>query len=506
MKILLINPPFRCFTGFYLFGFPLGLSILAAIAQEEGIEAAVCEIDRFVPTDDLNFSNEHAGLNKYISCVNNLGHPAWEEIRRLLLLHKPDVVGITAYTMSFASALRTAEICKKYNPSVVTIFGGPHPTARPQDCFNSDYVDYVVVGEGENAFRQLLRFLSGRSGGPETIPGIGYRQQGEVRINPQADFIEDLDSIPVPCRELLWYKDKYSSVDMGMIIISRGCPFDCTYCFHFWGKKVRYRSVSHILNEIEQVKNKYGTTHFSFKDDMMTLNRKLVLELCDEIKNRNVHFTWECTTRADVLDEILLDRMIAAGCNTIKIGVESGSSRILEKTKKNTTKEALTRTARLLGSRNIFWSAYFMYGLPFETEDDLQSTYAFLKELRPDYAALGLYQISPTTELYEYGVEQGMYYRQIELGYFFKVNPKDYYIINPDKRTLSIEPERFKALERFLNQEFDNYNTSYARLFRRGWARRHTYLKDPLFLCKEVTMALKWIVNNRLNRSKRRAR
>jgi radical SAM superfamily enzyme YgiQ (UPF0313 family) len=259
-----------------------------------------------------------------------------------------------------------------------------------------------------------------------------------------------------------------------------------------WQRKVRFRSVDNVIEEIRHVKSTYGTSQFAFKDDSFTVDKRRVLALCHRMVDEKLNVNWDCTTRADLLDEDLLKAMVRAGCNHVKIGVETGSQRILEATNKGVTLDQMRRTAELLNKSKVFWSAYFMVGLPMETEEDIMKTYEFMKELDPCYAGLGVYSAFPSTRLFEVGVDMGLLRPKVELEHFFKVNPKDYFFADPHKRVAELAPNEFDHLVTFLMQRFHRHNTKPNNIIRRGWARRLAYCHDPKLMLSDIKKALNW--------------
>lgn len=494
MKILLIDPPFKTFTGYANNFFPVGLAILAAILKNEGHEVKVLEVDKITMTNDINYSDEYKRLQLYVDGINNSEHHIWKDIKKYLKEFHPDVIGLTVMTQKLGSAVKLAQICKEWNPSVPVIVGGAHPTLGPEQVLSSNYIDYAVRGEGEQVLPQLLRAISTKNGLSE-IGSLSYKKDGHVINNPTCALIEDLDSVPLPGRELLMNAHNYSSEDMGVIMTTRGCPFGCTYCFHMWERRVRYRSIDNVIKEIRQVKERYGTKQFAFKDDTFTINRKRLMGLLQKMIDEKLNINWECTTRVDVLDEEMLKKMIEAGCNVVKIGVETGSEKILKETNKGVTMAQIRKAAALLNKYNVFWSAYFMMGLPQETEEDILSTYRFMKELNPYYAGLGVYNPMPKTELYDKGVEMGLLYEKVGLDHFFKVNPKDMYFKDPKKRVAYISHEKFEKLTDFMTEAFHKHNTKVINLVRRGWARRRAYRAEPKLMASDIRKVVKWVVN-----------
>jgi len=491
MRVLLIDPPFKRFTGFVSFYFPVGLAYLAASAREDGHEVAIFDVDAVVKGTDIDFSDEYGRLELYRQGLNNPSHTVWSEITHVLEEFRPDVVGVTAMTTKFGSVLRTVDLIKEYRRDIPVVVGGPHATLLPDQTLKSQSIDMVVRGEGEITFRALLKALE-RKGGLEGIEGVSFRMNGQIVHNVARPFAADLDQISFPARDLLRDQKNYSSEDMGVVMASRGCPFNCSYCCHVWERKVRFRSTDNIVEEIKRVRNRYGTTQFEFKDDSFTVNKQRTLQLCERLVAEKLGINWGCSTRVNLLDEELVERMKAAGCNAVKVGIETGSERILKETDKGVTFEQMRRAAALLNKHGLFWSGYFMMGLSMETVEDIRQTYDFMKELNPYYAGLGVYNPFPKTVLFDQGVRMGLLHEDVPLDHFFTRNPKDYYFVDPGRRVAAIDGATFNALAGEMMGAFHKHNTQMRNIVRRGWARRNAYKSDIRLLVSDVTKAIKW--------------
>lgn len=494
MRILLISPPFKRFTGLINNYFPIGLAYLTAIAKQEGHRVKILEADNIVKPLSLDFTDEYRRYDLYIQGVNNPSHSVWLEILDILRKYKPDLVGISSMTPQVASALKVADLCKQHDPECDVIIGGAHPTVSPDQTIKYPSVDFIIRGEGETSFRKLIRAIDADDQDFSGIEGLSYKQNGEVIHNRDSEFIKDLDSIPFPSRNELLNQQNYTSEDMGVVLTSRGCPFRCTYCYHPWKGKMNFRSLDNVIEEIKQVNRDYGTRQFAIKDDTFCVKRDHVVEFCEKLIKSQLRINWDCTTRVDRIDEELLKLMISAGCNVIKVGIETGSERILKETCKGITMEQVRQAANLFNKLNIFWSGYFMMGLPQETEEEVLQTYAFMKELNPYYAGLGIYEPFRLTQLFDLGVQLGLLYPEVEIEHFYKTRPKDYYFRDPRKRSLHISPERFEELVTFMSNAFEKHNSKFNNLLRRGWARRRAYLGDLGLLWGDCKKAFKWVL------------
>ena len=194
-------------------------------------------------------------------------------------------------------------------------------------------------------------------------------------------------------------ESRYTSEDMGLIMTSRGCPYGCTYCSTDT-RRVSYRSIDNVLKEIRLVKEKYGTSQFSFKDDSFTVNRKRVEDLCDRLIKEKFNINWECNTRVNLINDDLLLKMKRAGCNSIKVGIESGSERVLKEMNKGITHDQVRNAAKLFRKVGIHWTGYFMMGVPGETVEDVYKTLDFMYEVKPDFASIGVYEPFPGTPMF----------------------------------------------------------------------------------------------------------
>jgi radical SAM superfamily enzyme YgiQ (UPF0313 family) len=488
MNILFIDPPFKRFTRLNNPYFPLGLTYLAAVCNKNGHKTSVYEVDAIEKskTIDVDASHEYQRLELYRKGVNDLCHPIWKEIVDTIIDQDPDVVGITVITTKIASAIRTAELIKKELKDVPIVFGGPHATLFPEQCLTIDSVDYVLRGECENVILQFLSFVEGNIE-INGVNNLSYRDKnGKLYHNLMINMIENLDEIPFPDRNSLLFKENYSSEDMGVIMATRGCPYNCTYCAHIFGQKLRKRSVDNVIKEIKEVNKSYGTIQFSFKDDTFTINKEWITELCQSIIDERLNIDWDCTTRANLLEDDLIKFMKNAGCNDIRLGIETGSQRVLTETKKGITFKDIDKAAELLNKNKVLWTGYFMYGLPTETLNDMLSTVQFMEKLNPNYAVLGLYNPFPKTELFDKGVELGLLNKNVNINHFFNTNPKDYYFIDPDKRILGLDREKFLEVEKRMQGIFSKHNKKFNNLLIRAISRKNSYLKNPKLLGRDI--------------------
>ena len=353
--------------------------------------------------------------------VEKLTYPKIEE---LLEKKKYDIVGITVMTFTLLDALKVARIVKKTNKNTRLVFGGPHVHIFPDETIHLPDVDYLVLGEGEQTFKELLDHIDDTKK-LKTIRGLVFKENGGVVNTGLRDFIQDLDELPFPARHLTPYR-KYSSLlarrtPVTTMMTSRGCPYKCSFCDRpQLGKKFRARSAQNVVDEMEECV-KMGIHEFIIYDDTFTINKQRVKEICAEIIRRKLDIGWDIRARVDSVDESLLEKLKRAGCRGIHYGVESGTTKILKILNKRITIPEIEEAFSMTKKQGIMTLAYFMIGNPTETEEDILKTIEFAKKLDPDFIHLTIFTPFPATKIYLEGLEK----RIIEKDYWrdFAKNP-----------------------------------------------------------------------------------
>ncbi len=485
MRILLFEPPFERFQGIKRGFFPLGLISLAAHIKSLGHTVTVYDGEHDPSMRIMPYADAAKAYEKYITGLKDDTHAIWKEIEDYIISYKPDVVGIGALTPKYPSGAKIASISKRLFPDVPVIMGGFHPTGLGHRVIEDKNVDFVVVGEGEKTTEELLQAIS-EKGGYENIPGIIFKNGGKTVTNPPRALCKELDSFDFPARKVLHKYNEYISEDMGLIMGSRGCPFVCTYCASkkMWARNVRFRSAEKIVDEMVAVHNDFGTTQFAFEDDSFTTNKKLVYEFCELLKKK-LDVKWSAITRINLIDNDMLDAMKKAGCNHIRVGIESGSAKILKDTKKGLTLEAMRKGAEVLRKNKIYWSAYFMIGLPTETESDVVKTIEFMKQIRPDYCTVSIFTPYPGTEIFYDLIRQGIISENMDWAKFSHGSPYNNFAIKMGQ-------EKFREMLEYAVSEFDKYNSNYLRLFKRAASKAKIYLNEPKELLRDIERYRMW--------------
>lgn len=384
-KILLIVPPFYRLMGSHYNGLNLGTAYIAAVLKQHGHQVKVYNADYYNTPDYLNQQQLFNGFTTYKEVLNNPSHSIWREIEENISSFTPDFLGITMLTANYKAAKNIARIAKSINGHVKVVVGGTHPTLDPEGTLAESDFDYLIRGEGEYSFLELAN-----SHNEEEIKGLSFKRDNKLSHNEGRSFILDLDILPFPRRD--GFLNSTNNPDLGYIITGRGCPFSCAYCVspQFWHGTVRFRSVANVIEEVEYLRANHNASLIHFVDDTFTLKKDRAKEICRQLINRQMDVSWVCDTRADCLDKELVALMKKAGCIRIKLGVESGSDRILESMQKGLTRELIRKAVSLVKEQKIPLTIYLMAGFPQETNEELKQTIEFGKELEADYYSLSI--------------------------------------------------------------------------------------------------------------------
>lgn len=300
---------------------------------------------------------------------------------------RPGIIGVTAKTVEFPSAVALIVALRKRIPERVVIIGGAHPTALPEKALSESGADFAVVGEGERTTVELWRALTAGAD-PAGVAGIAYVKDGATALAPPRAAISDLSSIEFPD----WRQtppEKYSLYPWQMtrrakivapVMTSRGCPYSCSFCASIvHGKKMRLRSAGNVCDEMELLKSEYGVGEIHVSDDNFTMVREHAVGVCEEMIRRNLNLLWKTPNgvRVDSLDDELLSLMKRAGCYQLGFAVESANEGVLEKCGKkldlSIVREKL-QSARRMGFETY---GFFILGMPGETRSTALESIAF---------------------------------------------------------------------------------------------------------------------------------
>jgi radical SAM superfamily enzyme YgiQ (UPF0313 family) len=418
MKILLIQPPIQDFYQTSIRTQPIGLAYLAASLQTYNHEVEILDCQtgkkRSIPIpSELSYLQDFYPFDdrspfKLYSGYYHFGI-SWDEIRKKVEDSKADVFGISSsFTPYHGEALQIARIIKEWDRKKVVVMGGAHVSCDPEGVLKSPFIDYVVLGEGEYRLPLLLKQIEeGKGGNVRGIDGIGYRVNGEVRINPLKTFVEDLDRLPHPARELL-NLDRYriKKKRSTMIITSRGCPHGCAYCStHLvMGASFRMRSPEGILQEMMECQRQYGTEIYDIEDDNFTYNeeraKKIMRLIIETFGEGNLDLSAMNGISFASLDEELLRLMKKAGFKTINLSFVSTNpftTKGMGRPKGTTYFDKILEGAQRVGLQVI---AYAIFGMPGQTIKEMVDTLIYLMERRV-LIGPSVYYPTPGTHLFK---------------------------------------------------------------------------------------------------------
>jgi radical SAM superfamily enzyme YgiQ (UPF0313 family) len=378
---------------------------------------------------------------------------------------KPDVVGITAMTLTLLDVIKTANLVKTIDKNIKVVLGGPHVHLFPEETLRLGNIDYLVLGEGEIVFKELLDHIEDKYE-LSKITGLVFKDNGNIVNTGIHQMIKNLDEIPFPARHLVPFKKYTSLLSKGNIITtiftSRGCPYKCAFCDRpHLGKKFRARSAKNVVDEVEEC-TRMGINEFLFYDDTFAVNKERVLNICDEIIRRKLAISWDIRTRVDTVNEELLRHLKKAGCQGIHYGIEAGTEKILNVLQKGITIEQAKKIFNLTRKYNISILAYFMIGNPGETREDIMETFKVMKMLKPDYVHLTILTPFPGTKIYADGLSK-------------EIIKKDYWAEFARKPSINFSPPHWDEI--FTREELNEF-------LKKGY---HDFYIRPMYMIRKLS-------------------
>ncbi|MCL1977940.1 MAG: B12-binding domain-containing radical SAM protein [Candidatus Bathyarchaeota archaeon] len=439
-RVMLVNPPALQGVFHHHPYLPMGLAYLAAVLEEKGNQVAV-----------LDCSAEGIDQN---------------QLKQKLVEFNPDVIGISSMTPMVLSTMMAAKGAKEACPNATIVLGGPHATFMDKEILAAEpAVDVIVRGEGEVTFAELTkRIINGV--GLNSADGITYRHQGQIVQNPNRDYIQNLDDLPFPAyKHFPLEKYRLFGKLFFPVITSRGCPFQCNFCTtsRILGRQYRVRSPQNIVHELELLKRDYSADSFTFYDDTLTLDKKRLCDICDEIKRRKLNIPWDCQTRVDQVSEEMFAKMKNTNCQQVFFGVESGCQSVLNAVNKRTAVEQNEAAIKLAKKSGLFVAISIIIGYPGETAEMRKETFDFIRRTEPDDVYLCIATPYPGTELRK-EVEQ--------LGYKISSDWSRYDTTTPVfENPLLSDEEAIRIRKEFYN---NFYSPKYAlrHMFKRNFYSR----------------------------------
>lgn len=358
---------------------PMGVLQLSAILKARGHETRICALEEGKALD-------------------------------VVAAYRPEAVACSFMTTEAGRVEAFVDNARRLFPRTIIIAGGPHPTYYPR-IIDSWPLDALVVGEGDLVIGPLLESLcQGRS--VRSLMNVhtkGFK-------NAQGDLVGELDDLPFPDRELVAHEDSFRAIPMKSFFASRGCPYNCSYCFNSAfnamhkgkGKILRRRSVENLIREIEQVKARYRMDFLRFGDDNFVMGYDAWIEEFVEKYRSRVGVRFYCLINPNLVDEQLVKALKSAGCHSVMMGIESGSEAVRRTILgRQMSNQTLKEAFRLFRENGIRVFSNTILGLP-ETglQEDLESL-EFTLDCRPAYSGFTVFTPFPGTALGDYAREKG---------------------------------------------------------------------------------------------------
>lgn len=395
------------------------------------------------------------------------------ENREALLHQSPDLIGFSSFTETFETVITHARQIKQMDAKLPIILGGEHISAIPESL--PDCVDIGVLGEGEETLAELVRLYQRNEATPDNlrqVKGIIFWDQGQQIITEPRPWIEDMDRIPMPNRELLLKDTKWQQP----IFTARGCPYKCTFCAstRFW-QRTRYHSVERVIQEIE-----YIVSHFPdqpiipINDDLFPLNKKRMRAIVEAIRAKGLHkkVGFSLNARASVFDEEIASLIVAMNGQVVCFGLESASDKILTALKGKTSAQDNQRALEICEQHNLPVVSNMMVGTPEETVKDLAKSYWFIRRNRHRFArpAIAYSTPFPGTEFWNEAQRQGLVDKNFERWNILDLGYRKGESLYMNKFIEQDEFEQlYKEFKQFQAPLKEGYKEIYAWMFKRKY-------------------------------------
>jgi len=321
------------------------------------------------------------------------------------------MVGLSCLTATFERSVDLAKKIKAIKPGTVILFGGPHPSALPEESLATGVVDMVVRGEGEIAVKEVYDALNA-GGDYRNIRGVSYMREGKFQHNPMGEIVDLKQLPPFPYDLLEQYFESYS--DVGLVLSSRGCPYDCIYCSNriVTGKKYRTFPIPYVMDQVELLVRKYKQRSINFVDDNLVVDRQRFFDLTNALIERGLHkeayFTSQC--RADAMDDEVMAQLKRANFKMLGCGIETSSNRLMKILRKNELVEDIQKGVEITHHHGILAMGTFIFGLPTETRVERRDSIRFSQRLPLDSCRFNIATPYPGTPLYEIAKKENRLY------------------------------------------------------------------------------------------------
>jgi len=372
-------------------------------------------------TDESHYPLGMAYLHSYLESIghdvqtlflnNRTYEGCFQEIIRVVDEFCPDIVGFQILTPNRISSYRLIRHLNDKYPDIRLIAGGVHTTIMYKQLLDQFPYLITVIGEGEITLSELIEELFSDDPDLGRVDGIAFTENNTMRTTKPRELIPDLDLLPFPKHDIFFGTDR----TCGSIITTRGCPSGCSFCClkAISRRRVRYRSVTNIVDEIEWMAGRYPQmTKIWFHDDTFFVNNTRAIEVCNEIIKRKINLEFICSGRIKPISKELIKKLEEANFKLVLLGIESGDNNILKRCHKGITQEDILRTFRLFAKSKLKVHAFLIVGLPGENLNTILNTAKLIKEIQRIkylyYKNCAVLTVYPGTEVYEIAKKGGM--------------------------------------------------------------------------------------------------
>ena len=409
MRVLLLNPPYLAPKAAGLgISFPLGLAYLGTALRRSNIDVIALDAATESPPVEMDNGLIRFGLQN-------------DQLQDRIAELKPDIVGISCFFSSrFPAVIEAAKTIKGIDKNIVTITGGIHPSLMPEHVCSFPDIDFAAVGEGERIIVEFIEAVNGNR--PfENVDGLAFKSDGKIKVNQRNGYIDNLDSLGFPAWDM-FDMERYLAIGedrwglghgrYAPVVTSRSCPYRCTFCsIHaVMGPGYRAHSPGYVVEMVKKLVDDYKADEISFEDDNLTYDKERFIEICKGIIDSGLKIRWNTPNGVHVgsLDRESLEWAKEAGCDSVNLAIESGDDYIRNKViKKGLKAETIYEVARACRDIGIKTNAYFVIGMPGETDKSIENTKKYIGDLKFNNVSIFIATPMPGTKLYDEVIEKG---------------------------------------------------------------------------------------------------